>query len=112
MHTHAHKPTHTYVLWQVQIDFPKIKLKGMVTAVSRGSGSSFSLMPAENATGNWVKVTQRFSVRIALLDTQASGQQLHDGASAAVVVHTNRVSMPQKGGMLNTTPSTQRQVSP
>ncbi len=41
------------------------KLKGYVASFSPGSGSSFSPLPAQNATGNWVKVVQRLPVRIA-----------------------------------------------
>lgn len=42
--------------------------KGKVESLSGGSGSAFSLLPAQNATGNWVKVTQRVPVRIRVLD--------------------------------------------
>jgi membrane fusion protein (multidrug efflux system) len=42
--------------------------KGEVTSLSGGAGQAFSLLPAQNATGNWVKVTQRVPVRVRLLD--------------------------------------------
>jgi membrane fusion protein (multidrug efflux system) len=42
--------------------------KGQVESLSAGSGAAFSLLPAQNATGNWVKVTQRVPVRIRVLD--------------------------------------------
>ena len=50
--------------------YPGVTLKGVVQSISPSSGSSFSLFPAENATGNWVKVTQRFPVKILITDTK------------------------------------------
>jgi len=41
---------------------------GVVESLSAGSGTAFSLLPAQNATGNWVKVTQRVPVRVRVLD--------------------------------------------
>jgi len=73
---------------QVSIDmYPGVTFQGKVESMSAGSGSAFSLLPPENATGNWVKVTQRFPVRISLdkLDDQ---HPLRLGASAAVTVDT------------------------
>jgi membrane fusion protein (multidrug efflux system) len=50
---------------EVRIDaYPDRKLTGHVTSVQPGSGTAFSLLPAENATGNYVKVVQRVPVRI------------------------------------------------
>lgn len=46
--------------------FPRLQLKGKVESKSPGTGASFSLLPPENATGNWVKVVQRVPVRIRL----------------------------------------------
>lgn len=65
---------------------PHHPFHGVVSAISQGSGQSFSLLPAENATGNWVKVTQRFSVRIDLHEAHGAHQGLRDGASAEVTV--------------------------
>jgi len=45
--------------------YPGIKLKGRVASIGAGTGSEFSVLPAQNANGNWVKVTQRVPVRIA-----------------------------------------------
>lgn len=72
----------------VQVDmYPNHVFQGTVKSISPGSGSSFSLLPAENATGNWVKVTQRFPIRIAIkhLDPQFP---LRIGASATVTIDT------------------------
>jgi membrane fusion protein (multidrug efflux system) len=46
--------------------YPSLKLKGHVASIGAGTGSEFSVLPAQNANGNWVKVTQRVPVRIAL----------------------------------------------
>ncbi len=50
---------------EVRIDaYPKLKLRGRVDSIQMGSGSQFSLLPPENATGNFVKVVQRVPVKI------------------------------------------------
>lgn len=64
---------------------PGQSLKGVVETISPGSGTTFALLPAENASGNWVKVTQRFAVRIRLEDVPAD---LRVGGSATVTVDT------------------------
>lgn len=46
--------------------YPDLILKGRVASIGAGTGSEFSVLPAQNATGNWVKVTQRVPVRIAI----------------------------------------------
>jgi membrane fusion protein, multidrug efflux system len=46
--------------------YPGMKLCGHVASIGAGTGSEFSVLPAQNATGNWVKVTQRVPVRIAI----------------------------------------------
>ena len=61
-----------------------LKLKGHVQSIGAGTGSEFSVLPAQNATGNWVKVTQRVPVRIAI--DEASPRQLIAGLSAKVSV--------------------------
>ncbi len=72
----------------VEIDaFPDHKLKGHVASFSPGTGSSFSVLPAENATGNWVKVVQRLPVEIAI-DEMPAGLPLSAGLSVGVEVDT------------------------
>ena len=46
--------------------YPDLVVKGRVASIGAGTGSEFSVLPAQNATGNWVKVTQRVPVRIAI----------------------------------------------
>lgn len=60
---------------------------GTVEAIGAGTGAEFSLLPAQNATGNWVKVTQRVPVRIKL-DDPAAAASLASGLSAEVTVDT------------------------
>jgi membrane fusion protein (multidrug efflux system) len=45
--------------------YPDLKIRGHVASIGSGTGSEFSVLPAQNANGNWVKVTQRVPVRIA-----------------------------------------------
>ncbi len=82
--------THMRVGQQVEVhvdSYPGKKFDGTVVSVSPGTGSQFSLLPAENATGNWVKVVQRLPVRIELRDVDAEFP-LHGGLSATVNVDT------------------------
>ncbi|GAA4217604.1 membrane fusion protein (multidrug efflux system) [Sagittula marina] len=75
----------------VDIDmYPGLTLDGTVQSLGAGSGAVFSLLPPQNASGNWVKVTQRFPVRIAL-DTRPDDPalQLRVGASTSVTVDTS-----------------------
>jgi len=66
-----------------------IKLTGTVESVSYGSGAVFSLLPSQNATGNWVKVTQRFAVRIAIDHPPTDPDRpLRVGASVTATVDT------------------------
>jgi membrane fusion protein (multidrug efflux system) len=72
----------------VKIDaFPDHELKAHVASFSPGTGNAFSILPAENATGNWVKVVQRLPVEIAI-DEMPQGVPLHTGLSAEVTVDT------------------------
>ena len=75
---------------EVRIDtFPGTLFEGKVDSISAGTGSRFSLLPPENATGNWVKVVQRVPVKI-LLDGKRAGNphSLRAGMSAYVIVKT------------------------
>ena len=72
---------------EVKLDaYPGLKLKGHVDSIGAGTGSEFSVLPAQNATGNWVKVTQRVPVRIAI-DSASGDRPLIAGLSANVTVH-------------------------
>lgn len=74
---------------EVEFDaYPGLKLKGHVASIGAGTGSEFSVLPAQNANGNWVKVTQRVPVRIAI--DEDSPRQLIAGLSADVTVKTGK----------------------
>ncbi|MBS1222391.1 MAG: HlyD family secretion protein, partial [Proteobacteria bacterium] len=64
---------------------PGRTFRGEVEGLSPASGAAFSLLPPENATGNWVKVTQRFAVRVRILHPVP---ELRVGASAEVRIDT------------------------
>ena len=64
--------------------YPGLKVHGHVASIGAGTGSEFSVLPAQNANGNWVKVTQRVPVRIAL--DEAPQRQMIAGLSAKVEV--------------------------
>jgi membrane fusion protein (multidrug efflux system) len=68
--------------------YPGASLDGIVESISAGSGSIFSVLPPENATGNWVKVTQRFPVRVKITSAPDPQRPLRVGASASVTVDT------------------------
>lgn len=73
---------------EVRFDaYPNLALKGHVASIGAGTGSEFSVLPAQNATGNWVKVTQRVPVRIAI--DEASPRPLIAGLSSDVTVFTD-----------------------
>jgi len=66
--------------------YPKAPIVGRVESIGAGTGSEFSVLPAQNATGNWVKVVQRVPVRIALPGN--TSVPLIAGLSATVTVET------------------------
>ncbi|HML92864.1 HlyD family secretion protein [Methyloceanibacter sp.] len=68
--------------------YPGYTIQGTVESISPGSGALFSVLPPENATGNWVKVTQRFPVRIKITSTNDPRRPLRVGATATVRVDT------------------------
>lgn len=67
--------------------FPDLELTGRLTSFSPGTGNSFALLPAENATGNWVKVVQRLPVEFSI-DRLPQNVPLHAGLSVEVTVDT------------------------
>ncbi len=63
---------------------------GKVVGLAGGTGAAFALIPAQNATGNWVKVVQRLPVRIALDDAEVKAHPLRVGLSMTAVVDTRQ----------------------
>jgi membrane fusion protein, multidrug efflux system len=67
---------------------------GHVTGMSAGTGAAFALLPAQNASGNWIKVVQRVPVRIDIDDADLVKSPLRVGLSATVTVDTSSRSGP------------------
>ncbi len=67
--------------------FPSLHLTGRLSSFSPGTGNSFALLPAENATGNWVKVVQRLPVEFEI-DNPPADVPLHAGLSVDATVDT------------------------
>jgi membrane fusion protein (multidrug efflux system) len=73
----------------IELDaYPDIKLTGSVESLSDATGAKFSLLPPDNASGNFVKVTQRVPVKIAINDISKYKDILRAGLSAYVSVPT------------------------
>ncbi|OWJ67256.1 HlyD family secretion protein [Inquilinus limosus] len=83
---------------EVTVDtYPGVTWQGKVDSLSPASGAEFSLLPPQNSSGNWVKVTQRIPVRV-LVDT-AGKPQLRAGMSTEVAIDTGHArGLPFLGG--------------
>jgi membrane fusion protein (multidrug efflux system) len=68
--------------------------RGTVQGMSAGTGAAFSLLPAQNASGNWIKVVQRVPVRIQVDPEDLAKAPLRVGLSATVTVDTTSRSGP------------------
>ena len=68
--------------------YPDLELEGRVDSLSAATAARFSLLPAENATGNFVKVVQRVPVKIAIERAQEPDRPLRPGMSVVVTVYT------------------------
>jgi membrane fusion protein (multidrug efflux system) len=79
-----------------------VEFHGKVTGLAPGTGSAFALLPAQNATGNWVKIVQRLPVRIALDSKELQEHPLRIGLSMNPVIDTHDRS----GAALTVLPNT------
>lgn len=81
-----------------------VKYDGKVVGFSAGTGSAFALLPAQNATGNWIKVVQRVPVRISLAPKQLAAHPLRIGMSmhAEVDLHEQQGARIGDAGNANT----------
>lgn len=66
-----------------------VPYEGHVTGINMGTGGSFSLLPAQNATGNWIKVVQRVPVRVALNPAQLLEHPLRIGLSTTAKLYSS-----------------------
>src|SRR5436190_2236281 len=72
---------------EIEVDaYPGLDVRGRVASIGAGTGSQFSVLPAQNASGNWVKVRQRVPVRIAI--DRDPGRPMIAGLSTSVTVDT------------------------
>ncbi|MDO4430512.1 MAG: EmrA/EmrK family multidrug efflux transporter periplasmic adaptor subunit [Lonepinella koalarum] len=74
------------VTLKVDLYGDEVEFNGKVDGIDMGTGSAFSLLPAQNATGNWIKVVQRVPVRISLDPQQIQQYPLRIGLSSVVKV--------------------------
>jgi len=77
-----------------------VKYQGVVAGLGVGTGAAFALLPAQNASGNWIKVVQRVPVRIALDAQQLAQHPLRVGLSMVATIHVQDRS----GGVLPEVP--------
>ena len=68
----------------------KVVYHGVVTGLAGGTGSAFSMIPAQNATGNWIKVVQRLPVRITLDPRELAARPLQVGLSMEATIDTSK----------------------
>jgi membrane fusion protein (multidrug efflux system) len=86
----------------------QVEYHGKVAGLGLGTGAAFALLPAQNATGNWIKVVQRVPVRVALDPQQLSAHPLRIGLSTRATVEVRDTSglqlaqAPRKDPVLNT----------
>jgi membrane fusion protein (multidrug efflux system) len=71
----------------VKLDASSLKITGTVQSLAPATGATFSILPAENATGNFTKIVQRVPVRVHLNVSKEMQQVLRPGLSATVDVH-------------------------
>lgn len=75
----------------IEVDtFPNTKWQARVASISPASGAEFSMLPAQNATGNWVKIVQRIPVRLEIEQPNHDGMILRAGMSTVVEIDTGR----------------------
>lgn len=89
--------THVQVgqLVLVEVDaYPDFVWHGKVGSISQATGAEFSILPPQNATGNWVKVVQRIPVRI-LVEMQSDSPPLRAGMSTEVSIETGQQRLPR-----------------
>jgi membrane fusion protein (multidrug efflux system) len=71
---------------------PGVKFHGRVQGLSGGTGSAFSLIPAQNASGNWIKVVQRLPVRVQLDPGELARRPLRVGLSMKVTIDVSKAT--------------------
>ena len=76
---------------EVRVDgVPDVAWKGHVDTISPGTGSQFSLLPPDNASGNFTKIAQRIPVKIVIDPDQSRADRLRSGMSVIATIKTSR----------------------
>jgi len=88
----------------------KVEYKGKIVGLSAGTGSAFSLLPAQNATGNWIKVVQRVPVRIEFDPKELADHPLRIGLSVVAKIDTSNQDGEQLASAKRVEPSYQTQA--
>ena len=82
---------------EIKVDaYPKEKIIGKIESIQAATGSTFSLIPADNATGNFVKVVQRIPVKIIIDKDQNKNIQLRAGMNVNVIVRLEDLNSTSK----------------
>jgi membrane fusion protein (multidrug efflux system) len=87
-----------------------VQYHGKVEGLGVGTGAAFALLPAQNATGNWIKVVQRVPVRIALDDKEVARSPLRVGLSMEATVDVRAEDGPTLAGAPRAAPVAQTPV--
>jgi membrane fusion protein, multidrug efflux system len=82
----------------------KVEFHGHLVGFGAGSGSAFALLPAQNASGNWIKIVQRVPVRVLLDPQELKSHPLRIGLSARVSVDLRDSSSAKVSGVVRNTP--------
>ncbi|MDR7005459.1 HlyD family secretion protein [Paraburkholderia strydomiana] len=85
----------------VDLDASSTRIRGVVDSLAPATGATFSVLPAENATGNFTKIVQRVPVRVRLAVPQNMQGVLRPGLSATVKVHLDHVDHVDHAGAQN-----------
>jgi len=98
---------------EVSVDaYPDQPLKGRIESLAPASGAQFSLLPPDNATGNFTKIVQRVPVRIALPAEGPLAALLRPGLSVTVTVDTRDAAMPTANGIVGAAQATPAPAAP
>jgi membrane fusion protein (multidrug efflux system) len=81
----------------VDLDASSTAIHGVVESLAPATGATFSVLPAENATGNFTKIVQRVPVRVRLDVPKEMQGVLRPGLSATVKVHVSTGNAPARG---------------
>src|SRR5437867_4744814 len=98
------------VMLKADIYGSKVEYHGKIAGFGAGTGSAFALLPAQNATGNWIKIVQRVPVRVALEAQELAAHPLQVGLSMQAEVNTRRRNGDRLPQLAQGAPAYQTQV--